>query len=264
MDMNNFYNNLTDFTNTSIDNLGKTYYVLSDNISNTAGQIIPVISGGTKDPAGILTKVEEEKKIILTKPEVEVLQEIVNNFEKKFESLYVGCYADDPTNPSMPNYLGEVANIEQCVLLGKDKNYKYVGIQQGNKCYASNNLPTTMQADRSTYCNVPCDDMDKGNCGGYFYNQVYKTLDNEITSENLVKVISGEMKITPEKALEIMENFDNSSIDIEKINIGVQNYNNINCHTPINGYFLFILICILIIIIYLLFEYLYRKNENII
>ncbi len=257
MNMNNVYNNLTNFTNTALNNLGKSYDVISDNISTTSKQIVPIITAGAKDPAGIL-KVKENKKIMPITPKINIKPININDFEKKFESQYIGCYADDPSNPSMTSYLGEISNIEQCILLGKEKNYKYVGVQQGNKCYASNNLPITLQADRNTYCNVSCDDVDKGNCGGFFYNQVYET------NNNSIKNISKQIKTTPDKISQIMENFNNSSEDINKINVGVQNYNETNKHKPMNKYFLFILICVLVILIYLIFEYLYKKNENII
>jgi hypothetical protein len=73
----------------------------------------------------------------------EVIKQELSPFEKQIQSLYVGCFSDDPSNPSMEKDLGDISNSLECIELGKKNNYKYVRIQQGNKCFASNKIPVT-------------------------------------------------------------------------------------------------------------------------
>lgn len=227
--------------NNASESVVKTYESLSENISSVASKIIPetLINNSNSNP---ITNTE-------TRPEI-VLNEIIPNkkqnpIEKQIESLYKGCYSDDPSNLTMGNYLGEVSNCLECIKLGKKQNYKYVGIQQGNKCYASNNLPISPQVDRQENCNIACDDINSGNCGGFFYNQVYST---DINLDI----------INQESTMKILENFVDSNTDIKKINYGLS-YMKCNI-LPINSFVLFIWLIILMILVYILFEYIYKKN----
>ena len=172
-------------------------------------------------------------------------------FEKKLQSLYVGCFSDDPSNPSMEKHLGHVSNTLKCIELGKRHNYKYVGIQQGNVCYGSNNIPKTQLSDRKTFCNVGCDDIETGNCGGFFYNQVYKTDINDTAIKSVDAIIGVKYD---KNAYDMLEKFGNLGVDLEKINYKINN-SYMDCIKPLNNYYIFFWIIIIIILIYLIFEY---------
>ncbi len=273
----NPFNTLKTAINTAGDNVSKTYTSVSKDISNTASKIIPVKpkESDNSEEKKILPEIktvkheiESEKKII--KPEKSPL-------EKQIESQYIGCYSDDPSNPSMEHYLGEISNSLECIELGKKNNYKYVGLQQGNKCFASNKLPNTKEVDKNEFCNVGCDDIDSGNCGGFFYNQVYKT---NILTENLQhnnnnkhikkedkdindesNKINDKVNNIKDEANSILENFISSDNEMEKINYGLSHVD-CSCWDPINSYVLFTWVVILIILLYLLFEYLYKKQQK--
>lgn len=262
--------------NNTGETVSKTYTNVSKDISETAAKIIP--------PNLIRNNEETTQEIIqekvIQKQEIERVKVIpeqeLSPYEKQIESLYVGCFSDDPTNPSMEKDLGDVSNILECIELGKKNNYKYVGIQQGNKCYASNKIPIAPEVNRAEYCNVGCDDINTGNCGGFFYNQVYKTnindkalniLNEHITNEHITNEHTTNKHIKNEKnqkeASTMLEKFINLETDMEKINFGLSHVN-YNCLSPINSYHLMIWFIVLIILLYLLFEYLYKKSENIV
>jgi hypothetical protein len=85
---------------------------------------------------------------------------------------------------------------------------------------------------------------------------VYKTNINDIALNKL------ENKIKEEKnATEMLEKFINLNENIGKINYGLAHVN-YNCQTPIDSYVVFFWIVILIILLYLLFEYIYKKSEK--
>jgi hypothetical protein len=121
--------------------------------------------------------------------------------------------------------------------MGSKQNYKYIGVQQGDKCFASNELPTMQEGTKSN-CNISCDNINSGNCGGFFYNQIYQ--------------------IPQENPLEMFNNFIQNDIQVEKINSGL-NETNICSYSPIDNYMLFFYIIVIIILGYLLFEYLHKK-----
>ena len=250
------------------DNTSKTYNELSKNVVDIATKIIPpnLVKNNEEmekkpniEHNNILNKVQEQiqNQVYEQKPKLQL-----SPLEKKIHSLYIGCFSDDPSNPTMEKDFGDISNIIECIELGKKNNYNYVGIQQGNKCYASNKIPNSLEVNKDDYCNIACDDINSGNCGGFFYNQVYKTDINdkalEILNENINKNINNE-----EKALNILEQFDILDKDINKINYGLSHVN-YNCVSSINSFHLFIWIIVLIILLYLLFEYLYNKSEKII
>ena len=225
-----------------------TYDKLTEQISSTISEMIPII---TKDNANSFkNNLEISKPKIIYNTEQELDIDSLNEYEQHSKSKYIGCYSDDPSNPSMENYIGEVSNITECINLGKNNNYKYVGIQQGNKCFGSNNIPNTQKVDRKNNCNITCNHSHTGNCGGYYFNQVYNT---EITN-NMPKLIEKDNK---KDAFELLEKFINSNNDFEKINIGLNN-KNLSDNTSINTYELFTWLIIFIILIYLLIEYLYK------
>jgi len=255
---NQFRIGFNEASDEAINYVSTTYDNVSAEISNTASELIPIVTGGMMNPQPINTTPNNLVMPVNVSPEINM-----NPFEKQYESLYMGCYIDDPSKLSMKNFLGDISNISECINLGKNNNYKYVGIQQGNKCFGSNNLPTTQQYDRKKYCNVGCDDINTGNCGGFYFNQVYKTsYDNPMPALNIIdnKLLLEESN--KKEAFCLLENFINSDNELEKIK-KLENTNN-NCWLPINSYLLFFWMLILIILIYLLFEYLYKKKDNLI
>ena len=265
--MSNLFDQLrTTFNNASdqaINYATTTYDRVSVDIGNSAAQIIPIVTGGVVNPQANPQANPQVNPQVNPKPNP---NEYINPFEKQFESQYMGCYIDDPSNPSMGIFLGNVSNISECINLGKENNQKYVGIQQGNKCYGSNGLPITQQYDRKKNCNVSCDDINTGNCGGFFFNQVYKTSYNNpiplasVTDDKSILEEGNQKK----EAFGLLEKFINSDNELEKIEVLKNTNPNNNCITPINSYQLFFWLLILIILIYLLFEYLYKKKDKLI
>ena len=276
-------NSFKSAVNIAGDSVSETYQFVSKDVSKTASEILPLIVSETNKKSKL-----ENKKNNIKKQNGEKM----NPLEKQIYSQYIGCFLDDPFNPSMENYLGEVSNSLECINLGKKNNFKYVGIQQGDKCFASDILPNTEEVDKKTNCNVGCDDINTGNCGGFFYNQVYKT-DNVINLNNLQiennkkNKINNKLKTNNENETNIenninsnnlnnqninteinnennvnniLENFITSDIEMEKINYGLSHVN-CNCWYPVNSYVLFLWILILLILLYLLFEYIYKKSS---
>ena len=241
------------------DTVSKTYTDVSKNVSKTAAQIIPANLIGDKEEPKEETKPEIKPEIKSIVQE-EIKQEL-SPFEKQIQSLYIGCFSDDPSNPSMEKDLGDVSNSLECIELGKKNNYKYIGIQQGNRCYASNKIPIAPEVNRNEYCNIGCDDINTGNCGGFFYNQVYKTDINDSALNKLGNIIKPEEEKYKKNAEQMLEKFVSMDTDIEKINYGLTHVN-YDCHTPINSYVVFFWVVILIILLYLLFEYIYKKYEK--
>jgi hypothetical protein len=188
---------------------------------------------------------DEVKKV---KIEPEVIEEKIrlSPYEREILPYYVGCYSDDPTRLSMKNYLGVVSNPVECIKRGKEKNYNFVGIQQGDRCYASNSIPTTLKVDNE-YCNIGCNDRKTGTCGGYFYNKVYRT--------DLGKSV--ETGIEKNDTFMLVENYNSMNSEINDINKNLGNikYDNPEFSTyPINIYVLAVVLLIITIILYLVIE----------
>lgn len=261
--MNNTLNSFKQYVKQSTSNFTNSLDKVSNNVSM---QITPLIDSirqsnnlnifdveSTQIPEQISKSPITENNIINNNVNNNI-DDNVNPFEKQFDSQFIGCFPDDPSNPSMEEYLGEVTNLVECIELGKNKKFDYIGIQQGNKCFASNKIPITQKVDRNKFCNIGCTESNTGNCGGYFYNQVYKT----ITPNILPNLVTPEIK---SETIKLIENFTNYDNDIKKISLGLSD-NQFNCHLPINVYTLFFWMMILLLLIYLLFEYMYRKNNK--
>lgn len=243
-------NTLKSAINKAGETVAQTYTEVSTDVSKIATQVMP---------QNIVTRLELESKIDSDKINLEknnIIPNIISNelspFEKHIKPLFIGCYSDDPSNPSMENYLGEVSNCLECIELGKKNNFKYIGVQQGNKCYGSNKIPLTEKVNNNEYCNIGCDDINTGNCGGFFYNQVYKT--NLTDDENILN----KNKVAVEN---ILEKFISLDTDIEKINYGLS-HTKFNDILPIDTNTIFCWLCILVVLLYLLFEYIYRKSKK--
>ena len=258
-----------DTADNAMNYISTTYDKVSVDFGNSAAQIIPIVTGGMINPQPVNTtqqassQTSPSNKQLVNQPIVEKKElEYLNPYEKQFESQYIGCYIDDPSEPSMNNFLGDISNLSECINLGKKNNYKYVGVQQGNKCFGSNGIPTTQQYDRMQNCNIGCDDINTGNCGGFYFNQVYKTTYDDIIPPISIVDNNAILDETNKKeAFGLLENFINSDSELDKIN-KLGNINN-NCWTPINSYSLFFWMLILVILIYLLFEYLYKKKDSL-
>ncbi len=164
--------------------------------------------------------------------------------ELKLEGNFIGCYVDDPSNPGFKDYLGEVENQEQCITRGKEKNYNFVGIQQGNKCFGSNIIPEDMiKADRIR-CSVSCTDSSKGKCGGYYYNQVYSTNNTNLS-----------------KPSDIVEKFKIMNLELFDISKNLQEGHFVT-ENPINPYSLLLWLIVILILIYIIVEYLNKKSKE--
>jgi hypothetical protein len=254
-------NILRNFINTSADTISQTYEKVSAEVSDLVTPVVQNVKSIVQ-----VERVEPEQPIKPIKPIKQEQNDIeLNPFEKKFESMYVGCYSDDPNNPTMKNFLGQVSNISECIDLGKTNKYEYVGIRGGNECFASNTIPTTQTYDRTKYCNVGCNDVGTGNCGGFFYNQVYKTtfpnLPDSTNNYNLESEVKTDTDLnnSTTEAIDILENFISSNTDMNKISMGL-NKEYFNCWKPLNTCVIFYWLIILLFLIYLLFEYLNREN----
>jgi hypothetical protein len=251
------------FFNQSTDVMSKTYDKVSSDVVNLITPIVQtvkpdIVSSRPVQPVQPVKIIEPNEPLIKLVP-----------FEKQYESQFVGCYADDPVNPSMNTYLGKIRNISECIDMGKNKDFKYIGIRGGNECWASNNVPSTQSVDRFKFCNVGCDEIGTGNCGGFYYNQVYKTMGptrtnkgNFSSEQELEKTISNPISNEiSEPVINVLENFISADNDLKKISIGLGN-DNFNYWKPINMYEIFFWLVILLFLIYLLFEYLYKKNNE--
>jgi hypothetical protein len=117
-------------------------------------------------------KPEVETEIIPSEDESVVL----TPFEKKLNVLYMGCYNVNPVNPIITTELGNVHNQSACINAGQEAKYKYVALQNGNECLATNNADfSAMSPVLRKNCNMVCDEASAGYCGGVLKNQIYAT-----------------------------------------------------------------------------------------
>ena len=252
-------NTVREFINKSTDTASQSFNKVSTDVSKA---ITPIVQN-VKPNINLNVKTTQQEPVKNPEPikqQLNKTNELVL-FEKQFQSSYIGCYSDDPNNPSLNTFLGHVPNISECINMGRKNNFEYVGIRGGNECFASNTIPLTQSVDRAQYCNVGCDEVGTGNCGGFFYNQVYKTtpISNDIPKLNDTKEESEQVLISD--AANILENFISSDTDMKKITMGL-NINNFNCWKPVDTYVIFLWLIVLIFLIYLLFEYIYKKNKE--
>ena len=99
-------------------------------------------------------------------------------------------------------------------------------------------------------------------------NENYDLASKTDGSDSLSQTSNSDLNYEREKEMEkemknssvsILENFINSDDDMKKITLGLGG-ENFNCFKPINTYFIFFWLIVLVFLIYLLFEYLYKKN----
>lgn len=286
-----------------------TYDTVATQVSTNIADTIPKLTQdlqvmaynvtGTEMPKNVRTelilpsKSEIKTNALIQNEKLPINQNMGNNIlsaiDNKIKPLYKGCYSDDPINLTMQEYLGTVSNSIECIKLGKLNNLKYVGVQQGDKCYGSNVLPITEPVDKNIYCDVPCNNPNSGTCGGYYYNQVYTTdtinsIDpiNSIDSINSMseskKIISDELTkknsfpndlIDPESKQQKLTNHANFLNTVEKFTELNSDINKINSllnkcvkKNSINSFILFVWITILLLLICVLIDYLHSRKKT--
>ena len=165
--------------------------------------------------------------------------------ETNLSPFFVGCYLDNPDNRILENNLGIVRNQLECIKLGQSKNYKYVGLEEGNKCWAGNNQNISqMKRHPKNKCNISCDDAGAGYCGGPYTLQVYSTdiLPTDFKKDNLLE----EFLSTDAELKVISENITQSDM---------------TCTVPLNKYILLVSLLIIVLLIYMVLEHLNNRNK---
>ncbi len=163
------------------------------------------------------------------------------------DSKFVGYYLDEPTNPVLTDYLGEIENINKCIIKGKESNFKYVGLQDGNKCFGSNVLPNNLK-QISRIKNEKIAQETLGKVGGFNYNQIYSTEENKILINQKPNDIFDKYKKINNELYQMNEDITSNSFVREK---------------PLNPYSLVLWLIVIVIIIFLIIEYINKKTANI-
>ena len=65
-------------------------------------------------------------------------------------------------------------NVGVCADQAKALGFKYVGVQAGNECYASNSLAYAVSLGVSTACTTTCANDTSSTCGGGCANAIYQ------------------------------------------------------------------------------------------
>lgn len=173
-----------------------------------------------------------------------------SEFQEKLKPLYIGCFNDNPIQPSMEYNLGNVNNQLECINKGIEKKLKYVGLLEGNVCMGTSNDNFIKLGDTLKYnCNSPCNDANTGYCGGYFFNQVYKT---SLQSPSI------KLSDSIDKTLEHFVSTDNELKEINN-NLSYEYFKNIHSVDSIQ---LFLWLIIIVMIIYIIIEYSFNKKNN--
>lgn len=185
---------------------------------------------------------EAEAKIIKSEDTI-----TLKPFEEKLNYLYMGCYNDNPIQPIMTTQLGNVHNQLECINSGQTAEYKYVALQSGNECLASNKLDfKNMDLVPRNNCNMVCDETTAGFCGGVFKNQIYAT--------SLIDAAGNQTK----ESFKHLENFSSHDKEMKLINKNISQIDMI-CQEPINKYNLFLSLLIILLLSHILIEYIYKK-----
>lgn len=242
-----------------------------------------------------------------TKPKAEVEVEIIKPentpvtltpYEENLNILYMGCYNVNPQTPIITTELGAVHNQGTCITAGQEAEYKYVALQSGNECLATNNPDFSgMESVSRSKCNMVCDESSAGFCGGVFKNQIYATSivhavgnehseslvnstvapipvvkiktktesKTEAESESKTKTESGsktESETVSESKKETfrqLENFSSHNREMKSIGNNISQTDMI-CQEPINKYNLFLSLLIILLLAHILFEIIYKKK----
>lgn len=213
--------------------IGVAYDDVTKNVLKTATEVVAVTDPNILPESTLITKIKALSETGPgTGPEVENKTITVENelYMNKIPMLskYKGCYSDDPNTPILSEYLGIVSNVAQCIKLGAEHKLNYVGIQQGDVCYGGNQIPNYAVAETSNVnCDISCSEAGVGNCGGYFYSQIY---DTGIKPNDLVQMVMSENK-------------------------NIETFESVNNHKPLKpfvsfGWIVLILVIILVTICY--------------
>ncbi len=160
--------------------------------------------------------------------------------DSNLDNKFVGYYLEDSQNPLVTDYLGETQDINTCILKGKNSNYKYVGIQEENKCFGTNIIPNSLKKiNRATFYTG----LQKYN----MYNQIYST-DDSFNSTNT-------------KPKEIFNKYKQINGELNSINNNLSQQSFIQ-ESPLNPYALVLWLIIIVIVIFLVIEYINKKTAN--
>ena len=100
------------------------------------------------------------------------------------DGIYLGfydgtCYKDSLFRRIFPKRIRESSNEntpDQCKKFCKDGDYSYAGVENGDQCWCSNNLPPQSKIVDNSYCNkMPCTGDDSQTCGGAYRMIIYHT-----------------------------------------------------------------------------------------
>lgn len=191
-----------------------------------------------------------EHKIELSEEEIIAQKKIKYMGDLYLDSRFVGYYLDEPDKPILTDYLGSVENTYKCILKGQESNHKYVGLQEGNKCFGSNVLPNNLKKiSRIKNEKITQNTLNTlGKLGDFNYNQIYSTSDNQ----NLIN----------EKPNDIFDKYKKINNELYQINDDISPDTFVQ-EKPINPYSLVLWLIVIVIIIFLIIEYINKKTANI-
>ena len=182
---------------------------------------------------------------IISEQESEIKTEIKTDYlnEKYLDSKFVGYYLDLPDSPMLTDYLGEVDDPVKCILKGKESDYKYIGLQKQTQCFGTNVLPNNLKEISRIKTNKLNKKID-----GFYYNQIYTTSN----VSNLEKII---------KPNDMISKYKDINNELYQINQNI-NQNNFVEEKPLNPYALILWLIIIVIVIYLIVEYINKISSN--
>ena len=156
-----------------------------------------IINDSAKTIKKVLNNIEKDE-VKNTYTNNDIKHSEMANFEKSLNSMYVGCFRDNPSNPKMKYNLGIVGNQLDCINKGKESGVNFVALQNGNECYGGVTNDFMKDSVPRSFCNMNCTDQNTGKCGGNYFNQAYNV--NKInTVENFE---STQEKSSTEKGIE--------------------------------------------------------------
>lgn len=84
---------------------------------------------------------------------------------------FMGCYTDS-AGRVLPVSLANVASLSACQQAASSAGYSYFGLEDGNQCWAGNNIQIATSLGPSSSCNMPCSD-GSDMCGGQWALNMY-------------------------------------------------------------------------------------------
>jgi hypothetical protein len=83
---------------------------------------------------------------------------------------YVGCFTDNQYR-ALPQWLGQVSNVDACVSLARTNSLAYAGLQAGGECWGGNEVRYQQVGEKE--CKTLCTNGQA--CGGTWHNSIYQT-----------------------------------------------------------------------------------------